>query len=743
MPLKYHDETLKNTYKHLKLYPKLASLKHGKRSFRDKQYAVINESFKPCVSFNTVPSYMDDGAEDDGLDFPGVQFPAEYTMEEYYDDESGYMSDNSEYYLRNNYVTDGRSRGMSPPPSSYRSKKQMLSSMFKIAENGKIVRVDYPSKPTILNDAIIINRAQPGWKKLWVERRNKINERVENKTEYFKYPDIMFPRQPALKTSFISEDGYTPVSKVQRRKEKILHKKVGNPNTPRTILCHISGRRHTWVALDWTIREFARDTDHIVVLANLPKYSTDKSRGRRSSATCTGSQNFKSDDMPRSISLDARSAQMSKKMNPYVEWTSGYQRDSIVEKLLNILSYIALIIPKRITIKVTVEIVIGKTEKIMVDAVNVYSPDICVSATLKWERTENLVVWKSNKLTDTLCTKFPVPVFVAPVKRMWEVETSLEKCFQPIIIGGSESASDSSPEETSATGQYSVLDNSETPSVISLTSNSGNLDSYTESDVSDSEGGSSIVSLKERLVLFSKKHRQDLTKSLREIDNAAHDTHLQKQSKSLNFIIESSLNFSSGIERISKNYSGQDETGLDRLKRVITGGTEIVSNHKKSMLDVDDVPKKSSDRKISSTKPRKGAIKFAPTVNPKDGNRALGKSKMKQPESGRESFIKRDLSPLRQSTSITVASGSGETQNTNSNSIRKVRSSNSLYSTKSNDSVVSNGSAKKKSGGFLSIFRSGRSRSTSRRNSSGSESDRASMGSDSSRKTRSRLFGFS
>ena len=251
MFLEDNTESLKNTYKTVKLYPELQGTGKGDKKLEDDK--VVRQKFKPCVSFNTVPSYMGDDNGDDGLDFPGVQIPNEYTMEEYYDDESGYMSNNMEYFLRNNYLTDNSKFGGSPPPRNLSDKAAALNSMFRIAQNGKIVRVDYPTTPTITNDAIIINRAQPGWSSAWLARKSRIEERIKEKQTHFRFPHITFPQQPLTKKRINSHDGYTPISKDERRRERVLQEKVGFPNSPKTILCHVSGRRHTWVALDWAL----------------------------------------------------------------------------------------------------------------------------------------------------------------------------------------------------------------------------------------------------------------------------------------------------------------------------------------------------------------------------------------------------------------------------------------------------------------------------------------------------------
>jgi hypothetical protein len=42
------------------------------------------------------------------------------------------------------------------------------------------------------------------------------------------------------------------------------------PSSLRELALYVSGRRHTWSALDWTIKNFLRDGDHLVVLSQVP-----------------------------------------------------------------------------------------------------------------------------------------------------------------------------------------------------------------------------------------------------------------------------------------------------------------------------------------------------------------------------------------------------------------------------------------------------------------------------------------
>lgn len=733
MFLEDNAELLKNTYKNVRLYPELLGCGDGNnRSDEDK---MLRRKFRPCVSFNTVPSYLGDNNGDDGLDFPGVQIPAEYTMEEYYDDESGYMSNNAEYFLRNNYVTNNKRRGGSPPPRNLGVKGAALSSMFRIAENGKIVRVDYPTTPTITSDAIVINRAQPGWSSAWLARKKSIQERVENKQRHFRYPDVMFPQQPAARARIISSDGYTPISKDEKRKERVLREKVGFPNSPRTILCHISGRRHTWVALDWAVRELAQNSDHIVVVANIPRFANaNASRGRNNHRLGAPIGNH------RSRSVEPTSPDSVQKPEQFVEWTSGYSAQMVSNKLEDILTYIAVIVPKEIKIKVTVEIVIGKTKKAIINAMDVYTPDFCTSTTLKWQRNDSLVLWKAKNLTDILCTKYPIPVFVLPVKRMYEFEANLQKDFAP------EGKPPGSSELSSQSPNSQPPQDDQTRESPTICLDGSNVDPESDFSDSGSNGVSINTSSKNDLIEAARKHREEISNGIKEVDVKGSGSPMDRKVEKLDIIFNASLELAMQVQDMTPE---ERESGFTHLRRVITGDNEVKKPATRSMVDFDDVPKKPSKSNVSGGKPRASRIKFAPNVNANDGNRALGNSKIKvtSAESSPPPIQRHISSQDRISPRSSHDEPLRKTKSSQP-SVRKVRSTSNISRVRSNDSMASSGSSSssKKMGGFLSLFkRSGsRSRSTSRRNSDVSDTDEISVNDgDAGKKRRSRLFGFS
>lgn len=506
--------------------------------------------YKPCVSFDTVPisSPSKDSLiekEYPSYDFPGVQIPPElYTMDEWYDTESGYVTnDNSGYFIHNNYVTSdspfdfltgsndnsnendnntniNSNNNSNPSSSAYRKRAssptrikshntlRQMQNTFKLSIGGKIVREDYPSRPTVDNDAMVINRAYGQWNLLWNKRRLQIDDRLLNKTTVFKYPDILFPDlnkdkkkldDDQLNLSNGSNKEWELLTRKEKKRWLIMNEVVGYPTGPKTILCHISGRKHTWVGLDYTIMKLAQDTDHVVIVTNLSKlrqcahsnynYASSTSLNKRrhhsrhrhtttltshnhhhhhkrqSSYTLSLSDlSIRSKSVSRNENITPSSTAANdssdkigtkltktKSMDPdlvshrsYIsdndsdydddeddgidpEWAYGYDRQSISDKLNDLLLYISVLLSKRPkSIKVTVEIVIGKSVNILNEMVNVYMPDLFVMAKKK---VTSEIRWHSVHLTDKFLKHSPVPICVVFVKPMYQFEIDLANQF--------------------------------------------------------------------------------------------------------------------------------------------------------------------------------------------------------------------------------------------------------------------------------------------------------------------------
>ncbi|KAG0656660.1 hypothetical protein C6P44_005033 [Monosporozyma unispora] len=442
--------------------------------------------YKPCVSFDTVPvsSPSKDSLiqrEYPSYDFPGVQIPPElYTMDEWYDNESGYATnDNDGYFIHNEYVTSPSTKSepithRSRSPTRITTLKQMQS-MFKRTAAGKIVREDYPSRPTVNTDTMVINRAYDQWGSLWNKRRLQIDERLMDRTKYFKHAEILFPDLRKDSTndkskSKAEEDDFENMTRKKKRRWLIMHEVIGYPTGPKTLLCHISGRKHTWVGLDYTIMKLAQDTDHVVIVANLAKlkkmtpavhrhhhhhahhkrhpsyaksmnsmYSRSKSISRKEEYSIEAETESLGLTKVRSLDPDAigndegqQDDDDDEEYSDYEgdedpQWASGYDRLSIEDKLNDILLYISVLLSKEPkSIKVTVEIVIGKSAKVLNDMVNVYMPDLFV---MSKKKLTSEIRWHSVHLTDKFLKHSPVPVCVVFVKPMFQFEVNLQKKF--------------------------------------------------------------------------------------------------------------------------------------------------------------------------------------------------------------------------------------------------------------------------------------------------------------------------
>ncbi|SMN22260.1 similar to Saccharomyces cerevisiae YDR475C JIP4 Protein of unknown function [Maudiozyma saulgeensis] len=499
MDVPAEDQLSQNEYKSVKFYSPLKVRPTDSNIIETQKKQYPYKSMKPCISFNTVPMINVNAKRIDKLykqDFPGVQFPTDYTMEEYYDNESGYAGENNtQYNLHNQYLLNNLNsvsthmsvRQPSPTrfPSSSASSSNLsndkfslgkrqqshksiqLTEMFKIAKNGKIVREDYPTRPTIQNNSLVLNNTTSKWDKLWTLHRLQLDNRTLHKENFFKYPDILFTEhKPNIKVlEDMDSDGFTPLTKNQKRKIKVINERIGYPNLPRTILCRIDGRKHTWVGLDWLFTNCIKDTDHVIVVTNLPSLITRRKPKLRSarSATRSGYNGYgQSTSVSRSRSRGRRRSALrdSDDCNSGIDtgdsdsdddddtndspstvnsWYPGYDINQIRAKMRDIQIYIESLLllnnPSR-DIKLTIEITVGKTINCLCNTTNIYTPDLIVTSNLN---VEAVVKWKSNYISDKLCSSFPIPVIVVPALYMNNFEKVVEmKSQQLMTIPGQE-----------------------------------------------------------------------------------------------------------------------------------------------------------------------------------------------------------------------------------------------------------------------------------------------------------------
>ncbi|SCU88555.1 LAFA_0E13366g1_1 [Lachancea sp. 'fantastica'] len=712
------------------------------------------EKYVPSVSFDTVPLLAGIACEcsDDNHD----DHMLEYTEDEFYDNEAptdnyGHLGYLSEYDL-----IDSKIDGLDG---------------FHIGRDGRITRTDYPTRPTIVNDALVLNKAHKAWLTLWRQRKASIDSRLRSPSAHFVFPDFVVPAESNPKIT--SASGYSPLTKEQRRRALIISKKVGFPNSPRTIVCHISGRKYTWTALDWLLKRFSKDVDHLVIIANIPKMSNNRSRSRSRSRSAVRrsrsaapsrphSGNFET--MHRTFSAGPTDEQNRQQHDEWLEWASGYDAGRIKEVLKNILDYVMCILPENRAVKITVEIIIGKTKHILVDSINVYFPDLMVLSSVRSGETESMVKWKSRSLIDKACQTFPVPIVLVPVKKLLDLESTVrDDLDEQIKTKANENSAQMPPLQHSNTApgvldHIGTSDHSVTGSSASETAESSPL----ENDVSAVSSVSS--SLKNNATTADSQLKDDLValrrKTKSRILDLENDNSLSVDKRlvsGFDEILNSTLKFADLLDALN-----QSTESLVELKKVFTGEAKNQTpRSNRSMLDVVDSPKASSSRQHKRRTPVKAKfqlpsaqashpgsaantantsipkvqIQFAPEVKGKDGSNMSGRDE-----------IERTLSydaTLRPHSSHGIEGALRETD------LRKVRSASVLKPTKS---ATMGQDIKKMSKGFFFLFGGSDSGansgsgslastpSSSRRNSSGSEVTGLTLNTP-KKKRRSRFFG--
>ena len=681
-----NDEKLRNSYKHIVFNYNLSAPSY-------------NHDIKPTVSFNTVPLILGTSSYDS--DFKGVNV--------------GLVAMSS---LGNDIQT--LKKNFDDLTSLTFQSYNNIDKMFHLTADGKLVRKDYPSRPTIINDSMIINHYYLDWLQSWKSYRLEIENRLTSqKPSIFKYPDILIPSfnpKPIM-----MKDDYVPLTKSQRKKMSIINSKIPSVTSPRTIVCHLNGRKHTWVPLDWLLASGLRDLDHLVVLTNIPRML------------------HKIDPAVKKFDIDTtRNCNTSD--TDKNRWGDSliYQKSCILETCRNILTYIYFLLSNRkctTRIKITVDVSIGKTKKILIDAINLYTPDIIIVPTLKWERNSKLIDIKSNCLKDTLCVHFPIPTIVVPVKRLFQFELNLQQRFNNAsfqtdnnhdIIAGTTGVS-LSPQSSSIitsdeslrsvdsfTADYcysemtTISNNLSSCSYKNNTNNDNKNKNSSSSRRNDYDDDDDVVvvdwetvnqeqflldiqglPITAQLYLVAKRYRKNMHKEISQLETDKNkmtrpDYLIQK----LDSVLNNSIGGSLMINNL-KDYEVSDDVdlkGFARLKRVITGGEPVCCLSPRPMTDVLAYKSNgSSNRKEVSNKNgtsvnKRGSsqIIFASDVKIQDGKKALGNLKTGRSSSNSGNPIISTTLPRKPSV------------NQNNNILRKVcsnDSSKSALSTKSDNSL--------------------------------------------------------
>ncbi|KAG7692934.1 hypothetical protein KL933_004084 [Ogataea haglerorum] len=191
----------------------------------------------------------------------------------------------------------------------------------------------------------------------------------------------------------ITHDACT-LTKKHKDFDKLYLRQLGSkrPLLPdRSIMCYISGRKHTWVALDWCCNRLLEDGDSMVVTAAIN---------------------------PRSRSLFARRLSCSSNQSrvaseEYIRNSPEYAK--VVTE--NIMKYIMAILNPNKVLKITIELAVGGTKDVLKDMYSLYQPSLVVVAA-KPTKAASTRSWVTSRVTDRLVKNFHVPVVIVPSLNM-------------------------------------------------------------------------------------------------------------------------------------------------------------------------------------------------------------------------------------------------------------------------------------------------------------------------------------
>ena len=417
---------------------------------------------KHCVSFNTAPMRTENADEKQkkySTEFPGVQLPKEYRGGNFLSDKyaiSRFLASSLREYPYSqsrtehlSFDTDGHSGGSGGSGSNFSSSldkrsrrteqgKKMMQMVrkFGITEEKKIVREDYPSRPSTTNDSIVISRESQGWPKVWKSRKDKYNERVDEDkfTKFFMYPEVLFKSEIDAEerlhkreaARWMDTDGDAQISKDTKRKIMVLSEVVGSTNLLELYCVVLTVGNNTWVALDWLVTMFIQRVDHIVIVTNLPAFRWSCSASRSSVSINQRGYNSEFDARVGNDPNDGIQHNVWERV-----YERGYDRGMLKRTADKIWEYVETLLfiagangVRENPIKVTIEITIGKTMDTMCDMINIYTPDLIVVGNMN---TESLTKWKSQYFSDLVYSKYPIPVIEVPVLMMNAFEKTLAR----------------------------------------------------------------------------------------------------------------------------------------------------------------------------------------------------------------------------------------------------------------------------------------------------------------------------
>lgn len=373
----------------------------------------------------------------------------------------------------------------------------------------------------------------------------------------------------------------------------------------RVILVYISGRKHTWVALDWILRSFIENGDTVIVAAAM-----NHSLGRKQ----TRNSNY-----PSPLNFQAKTAR--------VRFRQRTRPEFIKSITSNVMNYCLKVVNPDVISRITVEILEGKTKDVLRDMYRLYEPNIVSTASkVNSRNSAPLKSWNSSRLSDRLVKNFPLPVLVVPALNMARFERSLRRHIMKengypmsaLASSVTEMSADTSKVSTSIVSGESDAAQVPPSEQTSTSKNEDILslsDSLHSSDTGSMSSSDSYNSYEEIAELYE-DYKNNIHNKLDELSTAEVNEHYF--SNFARAISDKSLLFCEELSSVNPDFKGQGAL----LARAITGSNSFgaVPYKTKSLLaPLED--KKSGlsyeelKRNLMMNAARKQSIGMAPSIS--------------------------------------------------------------------------------------------------------------------------------
>lgn len=313
----------------------------------------------------------------------------------------------------------------------------------------------------------------------------------------------------------------------------------------RVILIYISGRQHTWVALDWILSKFLQNGDTVIITAAVSSLLQIRSRATYDLVTAK---------------------------TPRVRQRQRSRPEYMKRLALDIMRYAQTVIDPSVIARLSVEINEGTTKDVLKDMYRLYEPNLVLTGTkVNTKSSAPLKLWLSLRLTDRLVKNFPLPLIVVPALNMGGFEDQLRNRIEKNSLRSVSMKFDASR----STASYDPDSDEVDSDLASVTSE-------------DSNASSESYSSFEEVTELWANYKEKVGLQLRQARKA--EVNPQSFANLLKIVSDNSLQFCEDMRGVDPDFRGE----AAKFARAVTGSNFFgaVPYKTRSMLEPVESPKK-------------------------------------------------------------------------------------------------------------------------------------------------------